>query len=191
MFQSLGELIGAACAFIATRDAIKKRNQFVDLAVLAQLAHAHGIARATTNEGDMFDDIAIIGDVNLNRASAFGIIGESLFHRCLFFMMLAAAMAFFAAATIVFAAAFFVADFEQFAIDFATGVSGVAFVGIDMHGKGELGRDADDGVTEDGLSFLGEDADIDGITVFDAEVFGIFRGHMNMALGDDDAFFEL
>ena len=96
-----------------------------------------------------------------------------------------------AAAFIIFTtAAILVFKEEDFAIDLARAAASIGFIGIDVHGKGELWRDADDGVAEDGFSFWSSDADIDDVAIIDAEGFRIFWGHVDMTLGDDDAFLE-
>ena len=93
------------------------------------------------------------------------------------------------------AAAFVIAiavDEAELAVDFAEGRGGVAFVGVDVHREGKRGGNADDGVPEDGLATaLSLDVDRDDVAVFDAEGFRVFRGHVDVALGDDDAFLKV
>ena len=79
---------------------------------------------------------------------------------------------------------------DEAAIDFPGAVGGVALIGIDVHGKRELGGDADDGIAEDGGTAIGLDDDEDVLAILNVELLGVFGGHMDMALGDDRAFFE-
>ena len=108
-------------------------------------------------------------------------------------MMATAAFAFaFTLAAAAFAfVAMMVFEHNELAIDFAKGGGSVAFIGVDVHRKGVFRGDADDGVAEDGSSAFTTDHDGDDVTILDAEILGILWGHVNMTLGDDDAFFEV
>ena len=183
VFKSLSELIRARCASPVAIDAAEELDQFIDRAIFAKDGDALGVAVASPIELHFLDDIPFIGD--RHRTGTGSLIAMDVGCHA---QLVMAAMAFFAtAAAAVFAA---IIDFEDLAIDFAGAVAGVGFIGVDMHRKGEIRIDADDDVAEDGLSFRGLDADVDDFIVLDVEERGIGWSHMNMTLGDDDAFFE-
>ncbi len=109
-------------------------------------------------------------------------------------ILVVVAMAFATAAAFFFLAAAAIAaiDEAKLAINGAKGSSRVAFIGVDVHRKGVARRDANDGVVEDRVTPIARaDVDRDVIAIGDAEVFGIFRGHVDMAFGDDHTFFEI
>ena len=96
-----------------------------------------------------------------------------------------------AAAVFAFAVIVIAIKIKKHAIDFAKGGGSVAFIGVDVHRKGVFRGDADDGVAEDGSSAFTTDPDGDDVTVLDTEILGVLWGHVDMTLGDDDAFFEV
>ena len=179
--KGFAELVGTTGWLATAEDAVEYWNQFLKGSPFAEFADSESIAWATAEEGYGFDDVPIVDDGDFSRAGAVRREFVNLFHGSVF---VAAALAFFAFAVVI-------GDFEDLAVDLTTGIGGVGFVGIDMHREAELGGDADDHVTEDGFAFLGQNADVDHFAILDAEVLGILGGHMDMALGDDDAFAKL
>lgn len=181
LLKGFAELVGTTGWLTAAEDAVEYGNQFLKGSPFAEFADSKGISRATAEEGYGFDEVPIVDDGDFSRAGAVGRKFVNLFHGLVF---VAAALAFFAFAVVI-------GDFEDLTVDLTTGIGGIGFVGIDMHRKAELGGDADDYVTEDGFAFLGQNADVDHLAILDAEVLGILGGHVDMALGDDNAFAEL
>ena len=106
-------------------------------------------------------------------------------------------MAFFVAVFATAAMALFMfaitgLQMDELAIDFARTATSIAFIGIDVHGKCVFGGNTDNGVAKNRrASFSRINQNSNDFTVLNAEVRGIFRSHMDMTLGNDDAFFEI
>ena len=80
------------------------------------------------------------------------------------------------------------ASFNQLAHSAVDGAGSVALIGVDVHRQGELLAYADHDITEDQGTAVGIHLHGNNILVLHAEFSGIGRGHMNMALGSDNAF---
>ena len=132
----------------------------------------------------------IVDDAHFLGANGGRPINEGLLHN----LLTAAAMAFFVAvfataAVTLFVIAIAIAGFQmdEFAIDFARTEASVAFIGIDVHGKGVFGGNTDDGVAKNGgAPFSRIDQNGDDFAILNAEVSCVFWGHVDVAFGYDD-----
>ncbi len=108
-------------------NALKPGDDLIDLHAFHEFGDAKEISRAATHHGEMLDDIAFIDDAHLLGADVARLVDEGLLHK------------------------------GQLLDDLAKDVSGstaksVALIGVDVHGKGVLRRDADDDIAEDGIA---------------------------------------
>ena len=135
----------------------------------------------------------IVDDAHFLGTNGRRLINESLLH----ILLTAAAVAFFVVVFATAAMAFFMfaiagLQMDEFAIDFARTAASIAFIGIDVHGKRVFGGNADNGVAKNrGASFSRINQNGNDFTILNAEIGGVFRSHMDMTLGNDDAFFEI
>src|SRR5699024_8041384 len=82
---------------------------------------------------------------------------------------------------------------SELADDLALGgaQAGVGLVGIDVHGSGKVAAHTDDHVVKDQLTAFLAAGNLHDLLVGNAQLLGVFGGHMDVTLGHDHALGQL